>query len=195
MFRLGVTILVVTALVGVFTASAFAQDQVCVPVDQSTETVIPGVTLTWDSSFRCDNAPDTGTYAISVTITNDDGSAEAVQIDDVQLSHTTPRPRGRAPSATAVASGLPLVIAPGQSGTFSVSGSYQLVETDEGKKANLHLRAVGQGVASAEPFALGINVQLRGAGAVEDGDGANGGGPPPWVGANPAGPPSWVGRP
>ncbi len=185
MFRLGLAILNAIALVGVSAASAFAQPQVCEPVDQSAEMILPDVTLTWDSSHRCGNAPETETYEITVTITNDSGSIQAVQIDDLQLTHTTPRPQGQSPDATAESSGLPLVIAPGQSGTFSVSGSYKLVKTDEGEKANLHLRAVGQGVDSAEPFGLGINVQLRRSGAVEDAGGTNGGGRPPWAGRPP----------
>ncbi len=164
MYRFGVAALVVAILIVAFTAVALAQSQVCEPVDQSTEMVIPGVNLTWDSSFRCDNAPDTGTYEITVTVMNHEDSFEAVSIGDVKLTHTTPRPRGRLPSATAEASGLPLVVAPGESGTFTVSGRYELVNTDEGKKVNLHLQARGQGVASIEPFALGINVQLRGPG-------------------------------
>jgi len=167
MFRLGVAVLVVMVLVGVSTTTAFAQSHVCVPVDQSTKTVIPGVTLTWDSSFRCANAPDKGTYEITVRVANAANSVEAVKIDTVRLSHTTPRPRGRGPSATAVASGLPLMIAPGETRAFSVSGNYTLVVTDEGKKANLHLQAVGQGMHSAMPFRLGINVHLRGPGARE----------------------------
>jgi hypothetical protein len=34
--------------------------------------------------------------------------------------------------------------------------------------ANLRLRALGVGLDSGEPFKLGINVHLRGEGAVED---------------------------
>jgi hypothetical protein len=189
MFRLGVAILVVTALSGVFTAPAFAQAQVCEPVGQEIKIVIQGVTLTWDSPFWCDNVPDTGDYEIRITITNHAGSAEVVRIDDLRLSRTTPRPRRQAPAATAVVSGLPMVIAPGESGSFSVRGTYTLVLTGEGKKANLHFRAIGQGITSAAPFRLGINVHLRGPGAVEGK--AESGGPPPWVG----GPPLWAGGP
>ncbi len=210
MFRLGIAILIVTALVGVFTAPAFAQTRVCEPVRQETKIVTRGVTLTWDSRFWCDNALDPGDYEIRVTITNHAGSAEAVRIDHLQLSHTTPRPRRQAPAATAVASGLPLVIGPGESGSFSIRGTYNLVLTGEGKKANLHLRAVGRGITSAAPFRLGINVHLRGPGAVEENAGASGrlpgaGGPPPWAGGPPpgagglppgaGGPPPWVPRP
>lgn len=188
MFRLGMAILVVMALVGVFTAPAFAQTQVCEPVRQETKTVIQGVTLTWDSSFWCGSAPDTGDYEIRVTITN--YGAEAVRIDDLKLSHTTPRPRRQAPAATAAASGLPLVIGPGESGSLSVRGTYSLVWTGEGKKANLHLRAVGRGVTSAAPFRLGINVHLRSSGAAEGNANASGqpreaGRPLPWVGGPP----------
>lgn len=190
MFRSGIAILVVTTLVGVFTLPAFAQSQVeCEPVGQETKIVIRGVTLTWDSQFWCDSAPDTGAYEIHFIITNHAGSAEEVHIDDLQLSHTTPRPRRQAPAATAVVSGLPLVIAPGESDNFSVRGTYNLVLTDEGKKANLHLRAVGRGITSDSPLRLGINAHLRGPGAVEGN--ADTSGRPPWA----DGPPSGARRP
>ncbi|MGH7510413.1 MAG: hypothetical protein ACREMZ_13210 [Gemmatimonadales bacterium] len=174
--------------------------QQCQVVDRSTEEVIPGVTLTWTSSFLCANAPDEGTYQIEVTVENAAGSEEAVEIDDLAIRGTTPRPRGQGPDATASASGLPLTVAPRQSGSFTVSGTYELVETDEGKKANIHLSALGEGVSSGLEFELGINVQLRGAGAIE-GDRAGPGGPSaqPGAGGRPAdvprgGPPSNVPR-
>ena len=141
----------------------------CEVSDRSTEEVLPGVVLTWDSSFLCANAPDSGTYEIEVTVSNAAGSAEAVEIRELRLSHTTPRPGGRGPEATATAQGLPIVVGPGESENFRVSGTYELVSTDEGDKANLHLRALGRGVESGEPFELGINVMLRAAGAVEGG--------------------------
>jgi hypothetical protein len=132
-----------------------------------------------------------------VRVTNAATSDEAVRIDGLRLSHTTPRPRGQAPSADATASGLPLVLAPGESDSFQVSGSYQLVQTDEGAKTNLHLRASGRGLESGLPFQLGINVHLRGPGAVESGSDTGGsatpgGGPPPWAGPGRGGPPLWA---
>lgn len=178
---LGATVPVVAALMGSLAGVALAPVQTCTPTGQQTEMVVPGVILTWDSAFHCADAPDAGSYAITVTITNAPHSDEAVRIDEVRLSSTTPRPRGRGPVATAVAGGVPLVIAPGEQGTFSVHGSSTLVGTDEGAKANLHLRATGQGMQSAEPLVLGINVQLRGSGAVTEGGGVAGGGPPPWA--------------
>jgi len=155
------------------------------------EDIIAGVDLTWTSSFLCENAPDEGRYRITVDIAHD-GEGEAVEIWDLQLSHTTPRPRGQSPDASAEAVELPLEIGPGGSDSFVVTGDYSLVVTDEGKKANLHLRALGRGVDSDEPFVLGINVHIRGTGAVEDDD-EDGGGPPvsdlpPVAG----GPPPWA---
>ncbi len=168
MSRLKVALPVVAAVFGLLTASAIAVAHVvCQPVDQSTEMVIPDVTLTWDSSFRGENAPDEGTYEITVFVTNEASSAEEVRVDALRLTGTTPRVRRQAPYATANTSGLPVVIAPGETHSFMVTGDYRLVMTDEGKKANLHLQAAGRGVVSSEPFGLGINVQLRGPGAVE----------------------------
>ncbi len=168
MSRTRVMPLLVVALFGLLTATAFAAPHVvCGQVGQSSETVIPGVTLTWDSSFLCENAPDEGTYEISVRVENSASSAEAVRVDALRLMRTTPRAWRQAPYATARASGLPIVIAPGETRSFNVTGDYRLIMTDEGKKANLHLQAAGRGETSSEPFKLGINVHLRGPGAVE----------------------------
>lgn len=145
-----------------------ASGAVCEPVDQSTENVLPGVILTFDSSFLCEDASDAGSYQITVRVTNAASSAEAVTIERLDLAGTSPSPRGQSPDATATASGLPVTLAPGDSTDFAVSGSYELVRTDEGEKANLHLRAHGRGVESALPFQLGINVHLRAPGVAAE---------------------------
>ena len=137
----------------------------CLEVDESTAHPVAGVRLTWSSSFACRDVSDRGSYTIGVTVSNDAGSAEAVRLGRLRLSHTTPRPRGRAPAGTASAAGLPVVIAPGQSKTFTVTGSYTLARTDEGRKANHHLRAFGHGTRSSDPLRLGLNLHLRAAGA------------------------------
>ena len=105
---------------------------------------------------------------ITVTVANSAESAEAVSIDDLVLAHTTPRPRGQAPDASGEATGLPLALAPGQTASFTASGTYELVQTDEGKKANLHFRASGHGASSGEPFELGINAHFRAPGVPLD---------------------------
>lgn len=186
-----IVLLAALAAAALLSASVSAAEADCVVEDQSTDEVLPGVTLTWDSSFLCANADTDGSYEIPVTVSNDGSSVEAVTIDSIALSHTTPRPRGIGPQATADAAGLPVTIAPGGSETFDVTGSYELVTTDEGDKANLHLRALGTGVTSLDGFELGINVQLRGEGAEEDSGSDEDGGPPPWAG----GPPPWAGPP
>lgn len=101
-------------------------------------------------------------------VANSADSTEAVAIDDLVLTHTTPRPRGQAPAASGEVTGLPLTLAPGQTASFSVSGTYKLVQTDEGKKANLHFRANGHGASSGEPFRLGINAHFRAPGVPLD---------------------------
>jgi hypothetical protein len=161
-----------------FVMPASAQTQECQPVDQSTETVIPGVTLGYSSSFQCEDAPETGDYRITLSITNEAGSEESVQIDGLLLRHTTPGPRFRAPEATAQAAGLPLSIAPGESAEIIVSGSYALVRTGANQKANLHLRVRGAGADSGERFSSGILVKLWG----EREQVENQEGPPPWAG-------------
>jgi hypothetical protein len=158
---------VLVALGMVLGAHPVAGQEICSVDDKSTKEVLPGVILTWDSSFRCEDAPNKGSYRITVRVSNRAGSSEAVRIDDLILSHTTPRPRGQAPEATAEPQGLPITVQPGETESFTVSGTYELVETDEGKKANLHLVALGEGVDSGEEFELGINVHLRAPGATE----------------------------
>lgn len=145
------------------------EEQTCERGDESTEAVLPGVVLTWDSSFLSADGPDSGSYTLTVSVTNSGGSSEGVSIDDLELTHTTPRPRGQGPEATASASGLPVTVSPGETESFGVSGTYELVETDEGKKANLHFQASGEGSESAESFALGINAHVIAAGAQESG--------------------------
>lgn len=159
-------------------------------VGQTTETVLENVTLTWDSAFECPGAESGDSLTLTVNVWSDPESAEAVELTSLVLSHTTPRPRGVGPVATASTDGLPLTIEPGGSASFEVTGTYELVTTDEGEKANLHLRALGTGKTSGEPFELGVNVLLRGEGADDD-DGDEDSGPPSWV----PGPPPWAGPP
>lgn len=165
MWRLGVilvAVLVTAATAGALVLPAPARTRTCAVDDTSRKEVLPGVTLRWDSSFRCTDVPRVGTYRIDVTVRGAAGSSETVVIRGLELVHTTPRPQGQAPEATAEASGLPMVVAPGHRESFTVSGEYELVTTDEGDKANLHLKAIGFGRRSGERFELGINVHLRG---------------------------------
>lgn len=163
---------VVIFLIGVALASWLVTptqaQEVCAPVGQSAKEAVSGVHLTWDSAFQCADVPPEGEYQITVTVVNQSESAEAVVIEAVRLSHTTPRPRKQSPDATAEAEGLPVVVAPGDQAAFTVRGAYTLVKTDEGGKANLHLRALGHSQESVEPFVLGINVHLRGPEASEE---------------------------
>lgn len=147
------------------------QVQICVAEEQSVEEVLPGVTVTWDSAFRCLDAPVQGQYAFTVTLAADAGNPVAVVIDNVALTHTTPRPLGQAPPADIdTVTGLALTLAASDNGSFSVNGSYELATTDEGQKANLHFCASGQDQNSGEPFYLGLNALFRGPGASEDED-------------------------
>jgi hypothetical protein len=148
-------------------AAVFAE-QTCVAVDQSTKEVLPGVILTWDSSFLCANAPDQDTYKFTANVSSAGGSAESVTIEQIVLTHKTPRPRGRTPGGSKTGDTLPVTVAPGSSQSFSVTGVYELVQTDEGKKANHHYQAAGVGDASGKTFMLGINVHFRAPGVAAD---------------------------
>lgn len=156
--------------IGVFVTSIspVAALQTCQVADSETAEVLPGVVLSWESSFLCADAADSDSYDFSVTVSNDASSVESVTIQTLELVNTTPKPRGQSPDATGGAAGLPLTLAPGESGTFEVSGSYELVSTDEGDKVNLHFQAGGQGIESGEPFSLGINAHFRAPGVAAE---------------------------
>ena len=147
-------------------ALPLAAEQTCVATDQSTEQILPGVTLQWDSSFLCANAPDSDTYKFEVRVTRI-GGGESVTIEQMLLTHKTPRPRGRTPAGSKTGDTLPSTVAAGESKTFLTTGTYVLVVTDEGKKANHHYRAAGAGDATDRPFFLGINVRFRAPGVAE----------------------------
>ena len=151
--------------------------------EESTEEVAPGVVLTWTSSLHCQDMAESGSYQVTVTVRNEPGSRQSVTLSSLSLSHVTPRPGGRAPQAAASSGGLAVSLAPGESGSFTIDGTYSLAATDEGSKANLHLRAQGT-AADGTPFRLGINVLLRGAGASEEAEGEAGQG----KGGQPTGP-------
>jgi hypothetical protein len=157
-----------TALaVGWLNTSVLAQCENLDVTDTSTDEVLDGVELTWDSSYHCLNAPTSGNYSITVEVSNDSDSVEAVRLTGIAVSHTTPRAGRLTPGGTANTADLPQDIAPGQSIMFEVTGTYSMVDTDEGQKANLHLRVAGFGLSSGDSFALGINVHIRGPGATE----------------------------
>lgn len=135
-----------------------------IPGDETSEDVAPGAQLTWRGAYRCIDAPDQGRYRFTLVISNAGSSASPASVDGVELTHTTPRPHGEGPQATASTSGVPVVIAPGASANIIVAGTYSLVGTDEGKKANLHFCVRGE-TEAGDPFYLGVNALIRGAGA------------------------------
>jgi spore coat protein U-like protein len=135
--------------------------ETCNVIDSSTDEVVPGVQMTWDSSFLCADAPTSGSYAISVEVINE--SDTTVDLNDVVLSHTTPRARRMSAGGSITGTSGLGTLAPGESTTVEVTGNYSMIETDEGLKANLHLRIRGE--ANGEPFKLGANVHVRGPGA------------------------------
>lgn len=177
--KVAVTILMVAGLLSLVTATALAQAQVCQPPDAPMpEEVAPGVTLSWNGAFHCLDAPDEGTYEFTVTVSNDEASASAATIEAIELIDTTPKPRGNSPDADGQVTGLPRTIEPGESRSFTVSGSYRLVQAGVAKLANLHFMAHGQ--ANGEPFHMGINAAIRAGSDVDELEDERGG-PPSWV--------------
>jgi hypothetical protein len=156
------------AAVLVAAASSAYAVETCESVEDSAQEVLTGVHLTWGSSFLCADAPDENSYTFRVTVANDAGSTQAVMINDVDLRRVTPPRSGAKGTLTKPVQGLPAMIDPGESISFDLTGTYELGETDEGKKANLHYRAEGAGADSAEPFSLGINAHFRAPGVAAE---------------------------
>ncbi|CAN5794116.1 hypothetical protein BH23CHL2_BH23CHL2_15200 [soil metagenome] len=190
------------------TADSQAGDPIaCETIEQSTETVAAGVTVTWDSSLWCPEPPETGAYAAPVTIAVDPASSSVVSIESVALLLTTPRPGGTGPEASAVSGDLPVSIGAGGESTIAIEGNFELVTMDEGARATLHLRIAGVVDGTGEPFFLATNIHLgaldedNGEGPPEGvpgggGDDDEGEGPPEWAGGPPPwapGPPPWAG--
>jgi|FLYL01.1.fsa_nt_gi hypothetical protein len=125
-----------------------------------------GVTVSWHGSHWCLGAPGSGTYQATLEIGFE--GAATLQVDGVSLRHTTPRPGGSGPEATVE---VVDVSQDGDTVTVTVTGSYELVDTDEGPKANIHLTATGAATGTNgedDPFRLGFNVHLRGESATEE---------------------------
>lgn len=182
--KVAVMILMVAGILSLAATAALAQAQVCQPPDAPTpEEVVSGVTLSWNGAFHCLNAPEEGEYEFTVEVSNDGASASAVTIEAINLTDTTPKPRGATPEATvAEVVGLPLTIEPGQSGSFTVRGTYKLVQAGAARLANLHFMANGQ--ADSVPFNMGINAAIRTSSDIDEPEDERGG-PPSWVPAPP----------
>ncbi len=163
-------VLVGLGITGALTAPLAAPDsarvETCRPTGRATAHVAPGVVITWDSSFACVGVPAQGLYEARLSLLNGVESSEPVRVDRIVLSHTTPRPGGRGPEASLEQTGLPADLTAGAGREIIITGRYELVRTDEGDKANLHLAAVGE-TAAGRPFRLGVNVHFRGPGARE----------------------------
>ncbi len=152
---------IIAGVVMLATVQPVWAEQVCVATAQRTEKVLPNVLLTWDSSFLCANAPDADTYLFTVRVANAASSLEAVKLGPLLMYGSSPRVRGRGPQATLdEVIGLPLMLAPGQTATFTVRGKYTLVNAG-GKRANLYFVTRGTGATSGMPFSLDIAVLLR----------------------------------
>jgi hypothetical protein len=138
--------------------------------EQTDEVVAAGTTLSYDSALRCTNAPFSGDYRFTVTIQNSATSASTVVLERLLLTHTTPRPGGSGPVASGSTADLPLTLAPGARTQVTVSGDYTLVQTGARRHANLHFCLSGRAENSEEPFSLGINAFIVGAGSPGNGD-------------------------
>jgi len=144
--------------------------------EQSRENVSPDLVIIWDSSFHCIDAEEQGAYGFTATLSYEGPADASILLDELRLTHTTPRPMGEAPTATVSVAGLPLLLTK-EGVEVTVSGEYELATPGAAQLANLHFCAEGQVQDSGIPFALGLNAHLRG----------SMGGPP--TGSAAAGPP------
>lgn len=141
---------------GAFFNTAGGKD--CTPSVSQTE-VRDGVVLSWEGSFTCAGVPDNGNYEFTINVRYVSGTG-TVTIEDALLVEKTPKPRRQVPAGGLDAVvGLPFTLDPGQEKSFTVSGSYGLVQTDEGKKASFHFEAPGN--VNGERFVLGFNGHFR----------------------------------
>lgn len=157
------TLVAVAASLGLLAtlAVAPAAAQACAADAATTSDVADGVELTLATSFTCTDATDAGSWSITVDVTND--SDLDVTLEEVELRHVTPSSRASGEvTATAEASGLPMDLAAGASGTFEVDGEYVLAQVGAAALANVHLRLTG--TVDEVPFHVGLTVHLRGAG-------------------------------
>ncbi|MEX2151097.1 MAG: hypothetical protein WD793_12860 [Steroidobacteraceae bacterium] len=116
----------------------------------------------WDSSFLCQDAPSSGSYQFTFTVTNLSGVNQPVVIESIPLRRATPRSHPRAASGTINGtSRFQTTIDPLQSASFTVTGNYQQAITSEGEKAKLHFQVRGRDVMFRR-FQLGVNAHLRG---------------------------------
>ncbi|HVL53402.1 MAG TPA: hypothetical protein VM344_04005 [Vitreimonas sp.] len=199
--RAPIAILATLGLLAAMTAvpaTAQSDTPTCEAVGASTGQVADGAILSYDSSFACTDAAASGTWSITVSVANLAESTTGVELTELTLWRTSPQPGGVGPDASLASDTLPLALAVDANGTFDASGAYELVTTDDGDKATLHLRLAGV-TDDDEPFQLGINVQVLGPGLEpdlggdndengENGENGDAGGRPEWV----PGPPPWV---
>lgn len=146
-------------------AVAPAAAQACAADSATLEEIAEGVELSLATSFTCTDATDAGSWSITVDVANE--SAIDVTIDEVELRHVTPSTHASADvSSTAEATGLPLNLAAGASGSFEASGDYVLAQVGNAALANVHLRLTG--TVDEASFHVGLTVHLRGAGTDDE---------------------------
>jgi hypothetical protein len=129
-------------------------------VQQTSQEVLPGVSLIWGSSFFSPYAVRTGSYSLTVAVLNREDSEEAVEITRLRLIAVTPRSPVMEPRTNGESYGLPITIKPGDSHSFEIDGRYELVPSREGGRADLHFLASGQGVKSGERFQMEVKVHF-----------------------------------
>ena len=130
--------------------------------DASADVLDSGATITWDSSFRCIEAAEEGTYAFTINIALSGGDSSGVTLNEVQIRHTSPRPQSVGPEASVEPLAAPVAIPGDGNEMIEVRGAYKLVRTGAIQHANLHFCLVGTEAANGEPFSLGFSAHLRG---------------------------------
>jgi hypothetical protein len=155
--------------VSVFAIALTAKaEQTCIPLSIAAYQAAPTVKVQWENTFLCAGAPDSDTYRIVVRVWHASGT-ESAAFQQMVLTHKTPRARGRIPGGMKTGDTLPVNVSPSvMEQTFTVTGTYVLAETDEGKKANHHYILSGVAGAAGAPFSVPVNIKFRATGVEEE---------------------------
>lgn len=125
-----------------FAPGAAAQSE-CEPVFDFTFEAAPGATLTWDALLLCNDAEPAGEFTFQVSVANSEESSATVTLSDLEALFFFPE------DAAGATGDFPLIIAPGESASFSVTGTFSLTGDEQLSLANLAFQAIGMTDAGA----------------------------------------------
>ncbi|MFT7582682.1 MAG: hypothetical protein ACI9MR_004365 [Myxococcota bacterium] len=137
--------------------------------------------FTWNKQVNCLTAPARGSFRAEIIYRNPAESGEIVELATLALQKITPRPAmdrhlhavGPLEGTLAVATKLPITLAPGEQTIVALTGRFILDADEDGSmRANFHLKMRGTGATSGKALAAGTTLHLLSAAEREP----NGGG-------------------